>query len=362
MAEIRDTMENILESLRQALEPVLDALEPLRERLFPKPPEGAEEKRPEEAGPLGRIKKFLEARYRQLEDYHKSTGIRLPFPVFLALIFVFAVATAYILFNVLSLGPLITIVSFVSVCTLIVGVPVSMRDNRINAVEQNLPDVLKHMAAVLKAGGTTESALEEISKTEYGPLTEDIRAGLKQLREGRTFDEVLTDMARLSGSTLFIRTTSIIVDAKKAGAGLADIMSSIADDARDILRIRRERLSRTTMHVLFLYIAGMILGPFIFGFTISIVTYIGLGSAGALSEAGEGTAALLSTAANIETLNNLITAFIGLQLVITLFMVGVIREGKMLKYVLRIPFLVLFALLSFEGGKYFSNLIIGGGL
>jgi hypothetical protein len=34
----------------------------------------------------------------------------------------------------------------------------------------------------------------------------------------------------------------------------------------------------------------------------------------------------------------------------------------MLKYVLRIPFLVLFALLSFEGGKYFSNLIIGGGL
>lgn len=303
----------------------------------------------------------LAQRYRTIENYHRSTGISLSFPAFMGLILIVASAVAFILLRVLSLGPLIAGISFVAIATLVLGIPVSMRNNRIAAVETNLPDVLKHMAAVLRAGGTTESALEEVAKSDYGPLSEDLNLALRQLREGRTFDEVLTDTAAASGSTLFVRIATIVIDAKRAGAGLADIMSSIAEDARDLLRIKRERVTRTTMHVLFLYAASVLLGPFIFGFTLSIVSYIGLGTAGALGDiSAEQAGALKSTSLNMETLNGLVTMFIGVQVILTQFVIGVIREGKMLKYIIRMPFMVLFALLAFEAGKYFSKMIIGG--
>ena len=51
-------------------------------------------------------------------------------------------------------------------------------------------------------------------------------------------------------------------------------MTAIADDTREAMRIKRERVSRTTMHVTFLLMAGLFLSPFIFGFTLSIVSFI----------------------------------------------------------------------------------------
>jgi len=303
----------------------------------------------------------LRRRYKHLEDYYKGTGIKLSYPGFIGIILIIAVAVAYVLFQVLMLSVLIAVIAFFALCTLIIGVPMTMRDNRIASIESDLPDVLKHMAAVLRAGGTTENALEEASKSDYGPLSEDLGSALKQLREGRNFDEVLADTARLSGSTLFVRVAAIVIDAKKAGAGLADVMNSIAEDARDLLRIKRERVSRTTMHVLFLYAASLLLGPFIFGFALSIVGYIGLSTAGALAQgAPEQAASVANVAPNLAALNNTLIAFIGAQVILTILVIGAIREGKVLKYILRLPFLVLFALLAFEGGKWFSTLIIGG--
>lgn len=308
------------------------------------------------------LMEVLRKRYKRMEEYHRGTGMKITYPQFLLLVILFAVAIAFVLFRVLSLGPLVSIIAFIAISTLVVGVPVSMRDARIAAVEDNLPDVLRHMAAVLRAGGTTESALEEISKTDYGPMSEDLSSALKQLREGRTFEEVLMDTSRASGSTLFVRIVRIIVDAKRAGAGMADIMGSIAEDVRDLLRIRRERISRTTMHVLFLYSAALLLGPFIFGFTISVVTYMAEGAATMLSVVSPEEAAVFArTAPNIEALNNLLTIFIACQVIITTLVIGIIQEGKLLKYILRVPIFVLVALLALEFGKFFSRMIIGSG-
>ncbi|MCM8763027.1 MAG: protein translocase subunit SecF, partial [Candidatus Omnitrophica bacterium] len=72
---------------------------------------------------------------------------------------------------------------------------------------------------------------------------------------------------------------------KRAGAGLANVMEAIADDTRDLIRIKRERVSRTMMPVLFLYISSLALA-----FNLLII----LGSLGILPLLFPGVSATLT--------------------------------------------------------------------
>lgn len=215
-----------------------------------------------------------------------------------------------------------------------------------------MPDALKHMALVLKAGGTVENALDEVADSEgYGPLGADLKGALSRLRRGQTFDVVFLDTAEESGSILFKRTVSIIADAKRAGAGLADVMFAIADDAKDILHIQRERISRTTMHVIFLVAASMVIAPFIFGFALSVIQFI-----------AENMIRALPNAKPIDScsLNNTFTVFLIVQALIAAAAIGIVRNGRAGKYILYVPVVVLVTLLIFEAAKWASNAIVGG--
>ncbi|MEM0475462.1 MAG: type II secretion system F family protein [Candidatus Norongarragalinales archaeon] len=288
--------------------------------------------------------------WRQLKDYYEGTGISFSFPVFI-LVFFFVALLVFLILAALRLTLITSLLSFVAVMSMVVAIPINLRDARIAAIEDALPDALKHMAFVLRAGGTTESALSEVANANYGLLSKDFKNSLHAIREGKPFNEVLLDQARRSGSLLFKRTATIIIDARRAGAGIADVMFQIAEDARDVSRIKRERYSRTTMHVIFLVTAALLLAPFIFGFTISIVNYINTGITGALPNAPK---------TNMCELNALLLLFIAVQTVITSIAIGIIREGKTIKYILYAPLMVLMSLLVFEAGKWFSLTVVGG--
>lgn len=296
-------------------------------------------------------KESLSAYYEELKTYYAATGFGFTFEMFIAGFAVFGLVVAGLLLA-LRLSPVAAIVSFFAIMSFAVSLPLTIRNNRIASLEQHLPDALKHMALVLKAGGTVETALEEVSDTEgYGPLGADFKKALVRLRRGQTFDVVLRQVADESGSLLLKRTVAIIADAKKAGAGLADVMLAIADDAKDILHIQRERISRTTMHVIFMTAASVVIGPFIFGFALSVINFIAVNMVRALPNAKP-----------IDTcsLNTTFTAFLMLQAVIATVAIGIVRSGRPAKYILYLPFVILVVLLIFEFSKWMSNSIVGG--
>lgn len=296
---------------------------------------------------------------KQVEREYKATGIRLRFRTFVLALFLIALFSAMAITYVVALVPggsgggaeAVSFLAFMAILSLILALPISMKNNRVQKIDDSLPDALKHLGTVLKAGGTVESAVEEVSKADYGPLSEDLKKALEQMRRGKTFEQVLHETALNSGSRLFERCASIINDAKKAGAGIADVMQAIADDARDVTRIKRERVSRTTMHVLFLYAASLLISPFIFGFTITITSFIGTGIACAVPDAAEP---------NTGFLNNLLMFFLAVEAVATAVAVGVISEGKGLRHVVRIPAMILVTLVVYEAGKRVGTWIIGG--
>lgn len=297
---------------------------------------------------------------RQMEREYNATGIRMKFWHFIAALVAFSLLIAMVIAYVIALvpggaegsGQAISFLVFIAILSMILALPISMKNNRIQKIDESLPDALKHMGMVLKAGGTVESSIDEVSRADYGPLSDDLKKALEQMRKGKTFEQVLHEAAINSGSHLFERCAGIITDAKRAGAGIADVMQAIADDARDVTRIKRERISRTTMHVLFLYVASLFISPFIFGFTITITSFIGTGIACAVPDTPE---------ANTGFLNNLLMFFLVVEAVSTTLAVGVISEGKALRHVVRIPAMVLLTLAVYEVGKRFGAWIIGGG-
>ncbi len=296
------------------------------------------------------LKEKAQEEYLRLRIYYAATGFSFSFEFFVGAFFLLAVFVAMVL-AFLSLSLLEIIISFIAIMSFVISIPITIRQNRIADVENNLPDALKHMALVLKAGGTVENALEEVSNEGYGALGKDLKRALYRLRRGQTFEVVLTQVADESGSLILQRTVSIIVDARRAGAGLADVLFAIAEDAKDVLRIQRERLSRTIMHAMFISAASILIAPFIFGFALSVINFIAVNMARALPN---------SKPLDVCSLNTTFTIFLVAQTIIAAVALGIVRYGKTGKYLLYVPVLVLISLLIFAGAKWFSNVIVGG--
>ena len=345
------------------------------------------------------LKQKIVRRYEAMRKYYLATGLKISFPLFVLLMFVLAITASFTAFALIQFLPpklqqstgLLMGAIFFAVISMTFGIPMTLRNNRIDVIDSSLPDALKHMALVLKAGGTTESALEEVANSEYGPISEELKTSLKQLREGKPFDDVLRDTAEVTGSRLFMRTAGIIIDARRAGAGLAEVMNAIAEDARDVLRIGRERKARTVMHVAFLVISGLLLSPFIFGFTMSIVEYmsVGIATSGGFGQTSLSNNLTLSQCNvpclaaedsamatflsfgfvspsdqkplyewRLAAMDQLLLTFLAIQSVITLLALGLIRDGRIIKYVVYFPFAFVAIMVIYIIGKLFSTFII----
>ncbi len=310
-----------------------------------------------EAGQNG---SFFAKKWKDAEDYYAAAGFSISLASFIALMLflsLLSVLLAYSLTLILPVksatGAVLPVVAFFAMMSLTIGVPFYIRTNRIDRVEEALPDVLKHISAVLKAGGTVESALEEVSESDYGPLSADVGRGLKQLREGKGIDDALTEMAKNSGSKLFTRIAQITVDSRKAGAGLSEVLESIAEDTKELVRIKRERVSKATMHVAFLYITSLLLVPFIFGFTLAIVKFIAAG----MSQAVQGGAQI-----DFANFDILLIFFLIVQVAISNIAIGIISEGKINNKLIYIPFMMLVTLLVYQLGGFIGQTIIKGGV
>jgi archaellum biogenesis protein FlaJ (TadC family) len=306
-----------------------------------------------------KISAWLNEHYSEIETYYNASGIQLPFRDFLIVVFIsaafIAIVSIYLseVFPVAGDSPYVLgAVAFLAVLSLGAVIPLNMRDSRVKRVEDSLPNALKHISVILRAGGTIESAVDEVSKSNYGPLSDDLARSLIQLQRGRTFEEVLDRTARNSGSKLFMRCTRIIIDAKRSGAGLADSMNAIADDAREINRLKRERVSRTMMHVIFIYASTLAIAPVIFGFSLVIVSFIGNGIVCAVPGAPP---------LSLGLLDNILLVFLAIEALVATLAVGVIQEGRFMRNIVKAPVMILIAIAVFEVGKRIGTLIIGGG-
>ena len=140
-----------------------------------------------------------------------------------------------------------------------------MMERRVDAIEQTTPDFLRQIASLLRAGVGLETALEDVSKHGGGPLNDELKRAVIEIKIGRTFDDAILSMGERLQSKNLDRTFRMILEGRRAGGSLSDVIETVAEDLRAVLALQRERKANVMMSVMFLIIAAVIAAPFALG-------------------------------------------------------------------------------------------------
>ncbi|MCK9150340.1 type II secretion system F family protein [Methanobacterium alcaliphilum] len=183
---------------------------------------------------------------------------------FIASIFIGIIAL--VVSSVAEIDPIISgVVGFLIPPVLMGGYIFLMMERRVDAIEQTTPDFLRQVASLLRAGVGLETALEDVSKHGGGPLNDELKRAVIEIKIGRTFDDAIMSMGERLKSKNLDRTFRMILEGRRAGGSLSDVIETVAEDLRAVLALKRERKANVMMSVMFLIIAAIVAAPFALG-------------------------------------------------------------------------------------------------
>ena len=182
---------------------------------------------------------------------------------------------ASILSLLLGINPILgALLGFIAPIAIIGAWIFFMMERRIDAIEQGTPDFLRQIASLLRAGVGLETALEDVSRHGDGPLTDELKRAVIEIKIGSTFDDAILAMGERLKSRNLDRTFRMILEGRKAGGSLSDVVETVAEDLRAVLALQRERKANVMMSVMFLIIAAIIAAPFALGMIMTYNSFI----------------------------------------------------------------------------------------
>lgn len=163
-----------------------------------------------------------------------------------------------------------------------------MMERRVDAIENGTPDFLRQIASLLRAGVGLETALEDVSKHGGGPLNDELKRAVIEIKIGSTFDDAILAMGERLKSKNLDRTFRMILEGRRTGGSLSDVVETVAEDLRAVLALKRERRANVMMSVMFLIIAAIIAAPFALGMIMTYNNFItSLGKPNPLADAAQ---------------------------------------------------------------------------
>lgn len=139
------------------------------------------------------------------------------------------------------------------------------QERRAQEIERTAPDFLRQLSSMLQVGLSFENAMEEMSQYGEGPLYDEMRRTIIEIRMGRNFDEAWRAMSKRLKSKELERIFGIILDGRKSGSSISTVLLDVSNDLRDLMALKRERKSTVMMSVMFLLISAIIATPFSIG-------------------------------------------------------------------------------------------------
>jgi pilus assembly protein TadC len=226
--------------------------------------------------------------------YLYSIKINLPAKYWLGSVFLISLFIGglfYLLYA--KLGLLV----FVILLDLGVGIPIFLYNKQISEIERYWPDALRLIADTMKAGSSFDYALREVASADFGALSFEFNETIRRLEMGDSTQDALTHMSLRADSKIINRTITLIKECIRTGAHLADVLDEIANDTKYMFRIKKTRITKTTLQVIFIFVAGAIVAPFIFGLASVLTTFL----IDVAKQSGIATAEALAVAVKTQT-------------------------------------------------------------
>jgi tight adherence protein C len=110
-------------------------------------------------------------------------------------------------------------------------------------IQIGLPDLLDMLASTVQAGLAFTAALQSAQDVATGPLGEEIKAALSEIRLGRSRADALKSMAKRVRQESLSTTITAIVQAERLGSNLAAVLEELAEEVRNRRMTRAEEIA-----------------------------------------------------------------------------------------------------------------------
>ncbi|MDL2271020.1 type II secretion system F family protein, partial [Methanobrevibacter sp. OttesenSCG-928-I08] len=211
--------------------------------------------------------KIPEKQILYFQEFLLSAGIVTVASKVLSIIILFFLFLELILFvfnSFFNLNIVIFTIPFVFIIFFISYI-IIISERRKNEIEEASPDFLRQLSSVLRVGLSFENAMENISNYGSGPLYDEIRRTIIEIKMGKNFDDAWISLTSRLNSKELERIFNIILEGRKSGASLSNVLEDISNDLREMMVIKRERRASVMMPVMFLIISAIIATPFSLG-------------------------------------------------------------------------------------------------
>ncbi len=118
---------------------------------------------------------------------------------------------------------------------------------RMNAFEDQLPDLLVTMAASLKAGHSFKQGIQTIVEEGHEPASKELGRVISDTRLGRPMDDALAETAERIGSKNFSFVITAVTIQRQVGGSLAGLFDMVADTVRQRQQFARKIKGLTAM-------------------------------------------------------------------------------------------------------------------
>lgn len=121
---------------------------------------------------------------------------------------------------------------------------VSAVDRRVREIDRALPDAIDLLVVSVEAGLGFDLALVKVTEKMQGPLTEEFRKALQEMRMGKPRQAALRDLSRKVGSHHLATFISMVIQGTQMGITMGQILRSQSEAMR---LLRRQRLEEAIM-------------------------------------------------------------------------------------------------------------------
>lgn len=154
----------------------------------------------------------------------------------------FTVGVTYAFISGDFFAPLLSALLFIAMLGFLIYYPYSCARMRAVAAEKQLPYALRHLAVILRSGAGFYQALKMVAAGDYGVLSEELRRTVREIDEGKTTREALSNLAvRMRGSRGIRRAVAQLLRALRVGGRISDVITEIA---RDVAFEQRAKISQ----------------------------------------------------------------------------------------------------------------------